>query len=308
MVSRRSRRRSRTSSSNVSSISTSSWSTHRLSRASRSTVAFALEEALLSRVARLYSSHRNCCAAGLSRNTASVPTCSTLSNNRAAALSQHSPPLPGHRIVRESVLVPPRAASGQFVPCVAVVVVPEYDGVARQIRQRRPRAPRSRRPSMSTTSYDVGANRPGPCTYGRIASRRRPGLFSRRSGRPIRRATAGSWQKSSHAPTSRMHRISGHSAESRRTETRRALRCAPARRGCRTRSSTRRRPTRGTSPRHPSTSRPQVPRTYLSTVSRSLALIAGACAGSCAHAAGRVLAGTTSPRLDLGTTRGCAPP
>ena len=38
-------------------------------------------------VARLYSSHRKCCAtAGLSRNTASVPTCSTLSNNRAAAL------------------------------------------------------------------------------------------------------------------------------------------------------------------------------------------------------------------------------
>ena len=109
---------------------------------------------------------------------------------------------------------------------------------------------------MSTTSYDVGANLDRGLAWPHRLGRRRPGLFSPRPAGPIRRARRPwSWQKS---PTRRRRACIASRAtrESRRTETRRALRCAPARRGCRTRSSTRRRPTRGTSPRHPSTSRP----------------------------------------------------
>ena len=144
--------------------------------------------------------------------------------------------------------------------------------------------------------------------YGRIASEKASGDVFAGSGKPHSpSATPGSWQKSSHAPTSRMHRISGHSRiSSHRDATCSTVRTSPAWV-----------PNALVDPPPPHSryfaspsfhvAPSNLARTYLSTVSRSLALIAGACAGSCAHAAGRVLAGTTSPRLDLGTTpRLCA--
>ena len=249
-----------------------------------------------------------CATAGLSRNTASVPTCSTLSNNRAAALAYilRRSPGTGSFASRSWFHLAPRPG---VLSHACVVVGARARGVASSIRQRRPRAPRS-----ETTVDEHHVVRRGCESTGAVACtaasprRRRPETFSRDPASPIRRARRPG--RGRRAPTRRRRACTASRAtrESRRTETRRALRCAPARR---------RVPNALVDPPPPHSryfaspsfhvAPSNLARTYLSTVSRSLALIAGACAGSCAHAAGRVLAGTTSPRLDLGTTpRLCA--